>query len=368
MDSSTMRRRALLAATIGGVALAACGGGGSADDPVDEQQRADDAMPAPGAQMQAVLDELALLGALPLHQLGVAQARAQPGPIDAMRSLLARQGRSTASEPVASVVERTLPGPGGDLPVRIYTPASDAPLPLVLYLHGGGWVVGSVDAYDASARALANATPAIVVALGYRRAPEAPFPAAHEDSWAAWQWLVANAQALGGVQRRLAVAGEGAGANMAASIAIRARDAAAVPDPVHQLLITPLVDATLDAPSERQNTNARPLDTASLAWLLDRYLPQSADRADPRFALRANELRDLPSATLITADIDPLRSEGRAYAETLDNLGGWVHWVNFEGVTHDFFGLGAVLDAALDAQRLAAQDLRTAFARVPLPG
>jgi acetyl esterase len=365
MNDGLMRRRALLAAALGSAALAACGGGDDDDDDGLEQERADDAMPAPNAQMQSVLDELAVLGAQPVHTLSVAQARAQPGPADAVRSLLSKQGGSTAPEAVASVVERTIPGPAGALPTRVYTPPGVGPFPVVLYLHGGGWVIGSLDSHDASARALCNAVPAIVIAVDYRKAPEAPFPAAHEDTWAAWTWTLDNAAALGGIARRVAVAGESAGANMAASIALRARDATAVQDPVHQLLVYPVVDADLDSPSERQNAAAKPLDTASLAWFHDRYLPDAAGRTDPRFALRNNDLFNLPSATVITADIDPLRSEGRAYAEALDNLGGWVHWLNVEGVTHEFFGMGAVVDAARDAVAAAAQDLRNAFARVP---
>jgi acetyl esterase len=368
MDDRWMRRRALLAAALASAGLLACGGGSDDDDDDEtpEAQRADDPMPKADAQMQAVLDELALLGAQPVHTLSVAQARAQPGAADAVRSLLARQGRASAPEPVAGVVERTIPGPAGALPARLYTPSGVGPFPVLLYLHGGGWVLGTLDSHDASARALCNAVPAIVVAVDCRKAPEAPFPAAHEDAWAAWQWTVDHAPALGGVARRIAVAGEGAGANMAASIALRARDAAAVQDPVHQLLVCPVVDAELDSPSERQNAGAWPLDTASLGWFFDHYLPDPADRVDPRFALRRNaDLRNLPSATVITADLDPLRSEGRAYAQALDDLGGWVHWLNVEGVTHEFFGLGAVVDAARAAVASAAQDLRTAFARVP---
>ena len=365
MDDWLRQRRALLAAALGSAALAACGGGNDAGGP-SEAGRADDPMPSPNAQMQAVLDELALLGARPVHMLSVAEARTQPGPADAVRSLRARQGRDTAPEPVASVLDRTIPGPAGPLPARIYTPSGLAPFPVILYLHGGGWVTGTLDSHDASARALCNEVPAIVVSVDYRKAPEAPFPAAHEDTWAAWQWTLANAVAIGGTARRVAVAGEGAGANMAASIALRARDAATVQDPVHQLLVHPVVDAELDAPSEKQNAAARPLDTASLAWFFDRYLPDTASRTDPRFALRRNaDLRNLPSATVITADIDPLRSEGRAYAEALDNLGGWVHWLNVDGVTHEFFGMSSVVDAARQAVVAAAQDLRGAFARVP---
>ena len=203
-------------------ALAACGGG---DDRDSEESRRNQAMATPAAQMKAVLDELAALGARPINTLTVQQARTQPTPADAVRSLLVKQGRSTAPEPVGSVENRTFPGPAGALPIRIYKPAGAGPFPVVLYIHGGGWVIADIDTYDSSARALTNAAGAIVVSTHYRQAPENKFPAAHDDTYAAWQWTLANAASLGGIARQVAVVGESVGGNMAASIAIRARDA-----------------------------------------------------------------------------------------------------------------------------------------------
>jgi acetyl esterase len=356
--TSYLRRNLLaLSLALGTSMYGACS---DDDDDLDEAARADDPMPAPDPQMKAVLNALARLGAKPIHTLTVEQARSQPTPADAVRDVLAQQGRSAAAEPVGNVEDRTVVlGNGTTTTLRVYTPAGAGLFPVLLYIHGGGWVIATIDTYDASARALCNAAGAIVVSAEYRKAPEVAFPGAHEDTWAAWQWLLGNAAALNGAASKIAVVGESAGGNMAASIARRARDAQLQP-PVHQVLIYPVVDADVTSPSEQQNRDAAPLDTASLVWIYDKYRP---DPADPRFALRAASFAGLASATVITADIDPLRSEGRAYADALGAAGVPVRWANFEGVTHEFFGMGAVVDKARDAVALAATDLKAAFAR-----
>jgi acetyl esterase len=365
LSALPFHRRSLLALAIAASITAACGGSDD-DDSDDESDRADDAMLMPDDQMQAVLDALVALGAQPIDTLTVDEARTQPTPADAVRAVLTAQGASTDPEPVGSVEDRVIDLPdGSQTTVRIYTPATPvaAPLPSLLYIHGGGWVIATLDTYDASARALCNAAGAIVVSVEYRKAPEVPFPGAHEDTWGAWQWLLDNAEGLGGDAVRIAVVGESAGGNMAASIARRARDED-VQEPVHQVLVYPVVDADVTSPSERQNANAAPLNTASLTWFYERYLPNPSDRTDPRFALREADLAGLASATVITADIDPLRSEGRAYAEALDDAGVNVRWINYRGVTHEFFGMTAVVDKAREAVAAAAADLTAAFARV----
>ncbi len=203
---------------------------------------------------QAVLDELAALGAKPLQTLTVAQARVQATPADAVKSLLVKQGKSTAPEAVGSVEDRTIAGPGGSIAIRIYKPAGAGPFPVALYIHGGGWVIATIDTYDGSARALTNAARAIIL----------------------------------------------------------------------------------------QNHDAAPLGAPALMWFYDKYLPTPADGANPMFSvLRAPSLANLPSATVITADIDPLRSEGRAYAQRLGEAGVSVDYGNYVGVTHEFFGMGA---------------------------
>ena len=314
----------------------------------------------PNARMQAVLDQLAALGAKPLETLTVAQARAQPGPPDAVKALLTKEGKSTAPETVGSVVDTTFAGPAGPVPITIYTPAGTGPFPVALYIHGGGWVIGGRQAYDSSARALTNAAGAVIVSTSYRFSPENRFTAAHDDTFAAYQWVRANARQLNGDPARVAVVGESAGGNMAASITLRAR-AQNVPLPVYQVLIYPVTNYAFDTPSEQVNQNTSPLGTKGLQWFYERYLNSPADGNNTLFSVLRADLQGLPPATVITADIDPLRSEGAAYAQKLIAAGVRVDYRNYPGVTHEFFGMGAVLDDAKQAVSQAAQGLRRSF-------
>ena len=317
----------------------------------------------PNPQMKAVLDELAALGAKPIETLSTEEARKQPTPADAVKRVLQKQGKSTAPEEVGSVQDRAMQTAAGVLPVRIYTPKGSGPFPVVLYIHGGGWVLADLNTYDSSARALANAAQAVVVSTEYRHAPESQFPAAHEDTFTVYRSLIDNARAVNGDPARIAVVGESAGGNMAASIALRARDEG-VQMPLYQVLIYPVANAALDTASQRENVNARPLSTPMLPWFYERYLRSPADALSPYFSvLRAPNLSGLPPATIITAEIDPLRSEGRAYAERLRDAGVPVDYKNYDGVTHEFFGMGAVLDDAKQAVAQAAAGLRNAFSR-----
>ena len=189
--------------------------------------------PPANAPMQSVLDRLATLGGKPITTLAPEEARRQPTPTDAVMALLKEQGKSTAPEPVGSVANRTIPGPDGPLPVRIYTPSGAGPFPVVVYYHGGGWVIATIDTYDASARALTNAANAVLISVEYRKAPESKFPVAHDDAFAAYKWALANAGSIRGDSARVAVAGESAGGNLAAAVSIRARDEG-IKLPVHQ--------------------------------------------------------------------------------------------------------------------------------------
>ncbi|MDQ3038799.1 MAG: alpha/beta hydrolase [Pseudomonadota bacterium] len=189
--------------------------------------------PKADAQMQAVLDQVTQLGGKPIETLTPAEARQQPTSADAVMALLKAQGKPTAPEAVGTVTNSTFPGPGGAVPIRIYMPASAAPanagkgpLPVVLYIHGGGWVIANLDPYDASPCAIANAANAIVVSTHYRKGPAHMFPAAHDDTLAAYQWVLKNAGKLSGDPKRIAVVGESAGGNMAANIALAARRSA----------------------------------------------------------------------------------------------------------------------------------------------
>ena len=312
------------------------------------------------AQMQAVLDQLLVLGGKPIEQLTPQEARRQPTPADAVRALLIKRGRGSEPEPVARIEDKFIPGPGGDIEIRIYTPDGVGPFPVILYIHGGGWVIADLNVYDSSPRALANAAKAVVISTHYRLAPEYPFPASHEDTFAAYRWALDNAKTFNGNANRVAVVGESAGGNMAASICLMAREQS-VPAPVYQVLIYPVVGTDEKTPSFQENANAKPLSKAMMEWFGKHEFQKRQDRQDPRIDLLNANLRGLPPATIITAQIDPLRSGGRMLADRLKAAGVKVVYKNYDGVTHEFFGMAAVLDESKEAIKLAAEDLLKAF-------
>ncbi len=192
--------------------------GAAADSSAHRRCRVRAAPAKPNEQMQAVLDQLAALHPRPITALPAAEARKQPSPADAVKALLKKQGKSTAPEPVGSVMNRTIPGAGGPIPVRIYTPKGAGPFPVVVYYHGGGWVIANLDTYDASPRALANLANAVVVSAHYRQGPEHKFPAAHQDAFAAYSGCWRTPRRLKGDPSRVAVVGESAGGNLAAAV------------------------------------------------------------------------------------------------------------------------------------------------------
>lgn len=314
-------------------------------------------------EMKEVLSALEALDPKPLETLTPGEARKQPTPADAVKSVLQKQGKSTDPEAVSKVEDRKIKGPAGEIPIRIYWPSGSKSegLPVVHYIHGGGWVIADLDVYDASPRAIANAANAIVVSSHYRQAPEHKFPAAHDDSFAAYQWVLANAKALGGDPQAVAVMGESAGGNMAAAIAMMAKQKGAQM-PVHQVLVYPVASYAFDTASYQQNAEAKPLGKAGMQWFFGHYLKSEKDGENPMLSLlKAKDLSGLPSATVITAEIDPLRSEGKAYADRLEQAGVKVEYQNYEGVTHEFFGMGAVVPDAKRAVKQAAGGLRGSF-------
>lgn len=311
-------------------------------------------------EMQAVLDQLAALNGKPIEHLTAKEARLQPSPADAVRELLKRRGQSGVPEPVARVVDSFFPGPGGEIALRIYTPAGRGPFPVILYIHGGGWVIANLDTYDSSPRALANATRAVVVSTHYRLAPEHPFPAAHKDTYACYLWILANAASFDGDSRRVAIVGESAGGNMAAAISLRAREQQ-VSLPSHQVLIYPVAGADMETPSFRENAYAKPLNRAMMEWFARHEFPEGAGTKDPRFDLLNADLRGLPEATVILAEIDPLRSGGELLIARLREAGVKVDDRVYTGVTHEFFGMGAVLAEGRDATQFAANNIVRAF-------
>src|SRR5579871_1847749 len=237
-------------------------------------------------KVRLFLDQLAASGLPGLSTLGVEGARAA---IDGMVAM----GGSVKE--VARVEDRHIPGPAGDVAVRVYTPAGGAaPRPALVYYHGGGWVIGGIASHDGVCRALANAVPALVVSVDYRLAPEHPFPAAAEDAHAAARWVAEHAAEIGADPRRVAVGGDSSGGNLAAATALMARDRGG-PGLAFQLLVYPVTDTAMDTASYRENADGYFLTRADMIWFFDHYLPRAADRTHPYAApLRASDLRGLP--------------------------------------------------------------------------
>ena len=319
-------------------------------------------MAAPNAQMQLILNQLASLGGKPIETLSAAEARKQPTPTDAVKALLTKAGKSAAPDPTVAATDRTIPGPAGALPVRIYTPKSvTGPFPVVVYYHGGGWVMANKDVYDGGARAISRLANAVVISVDYRQGPEHKFPAAHDDAYATYVWTLKNAASMNGDPKRIAVAGESAGGGLALATAIMARDKGAQM-PVAIVSVYPIAGTDTMTASYVENAKAKPLNRAMMSWFFEKYLNGPQDRVDPRVNLVAADLNGLPPTTIINAQIDPLRSDGEILAQKLKAVGVQVEQKTFPGVTHEFFGMGAVLDDAKAAEQMAANALSNAFA------
>lgn len=265
---------------------------------------------------------------------------------------------------MARVEQLEIPGPGGPMPARLYVPeaAGDGPLPLVVYFHGGGWVIGDLETHDSPCRFLAAHSGAAVLAVDYRLAPEHPFPAAAEDAFAAYAWARANAGRLGADPARIAVAGDSAGGNLAAVACLAARDEG-VPGPAMQLLIYPVTDTGRELPSRQLFREGFLLTRRDMAYYEDRYLPPGTDRSDPRVAvLQAADLGGLPPAYVAVAGFDPLRDEGLAYAERLRSAGVPVALRLHPGLVHTFVNLTAISPTSRQAMLEACGALRMGLA------
>ena len=317
----------------------------------------------PDPEMAAVLRVMIGSDPKPFYELPPKLARRHPTPADAVKLLLKERGESTDPEPVGDVDDRTIDGPDGDIDIRVYTPArasADALLPIVFYVHGGGWVIADLDTYDASCRALCNNAGAIVVSSHYRQAPEDKFPAAHEDTYAAYRWTVQNARELGGDPARVGIVGESAGGNMAAAICYNAKREG-VPLPLHQVLVYPIAGYDTNTESYREMAEAVPLNKPAMEWFFEQYLRSPEDGQTPAIAPALADLAGLPPATIINAELDPLRTDGELLAQRFREAGVEVTQRTFDGVTHEFFGMTPVLAKAREAQAMAADALRRAW-------
>ena len=272
---------------------------------------------------------------------------------------------STEAPVAAAPVEvRIVATPAADVPVRIHVPSGEPPFPVLVWIHGGGWVLGSAEQADATCRSLCDRAGAIVVCPDYRLAPEHRFPAAADDSYAVTEWAARNAESFGGDPAKLAVGGDSAGGNLAAVTALLARDRGG-PAIVFQLLIYPVVGLPSDGrPSYEEFAEGHFLTRAVMEWFTDLYASSPEDTESPLFApLRAPSLAGLPPGLVITAECDPLRDEGEEYARRLRADGVECPVERYDGQLHGFFGLTDDLPVGFEAQARAAEALRQAFAR-----
>jgi len=300
-------------------------------------------------QTKAILDQLAAMGGPPLHELEVPQARQM---MEGLRALAA------AGPEVAKVENRKITAAWGEIPLRTYTPSGTGPFPVLVWFHGGGWVLGDLEGADATCRELTNAAGCVVVSVDYHLAPESKFPTAAEDCYAATKWVAENAAALGADARRLAIGGDSAGGNLTAVIALMARDRGG-PAVRFQLLVYPVTDAVFDTRSYRDNADGYLLTKDSMVWFWNHYLRNDADRANPYASpLRAANLAGLPPALCITAEYDPLRDEGEAYAKRLEAAGVKTKLSRYDGTIHGFFSMTAFLDLGKKAVAEAAEALK----------
>jgi acetyl esterase len=319
--------------------------------------------PAADADMQQVLDAFAGLGPKPIASLTPAQARQQPSPADAVKAVLRAKGIADAGEPGVTIQEMTYPGAAGPQKARIYLPAGiSSAKPVLVFFRGGGWVIANLDIYEATPISLAKQLQAVVISIDYRMGPEHKFPAAHDDAIAAYRWVRTNASLWGGDVTRIAVAGESAGGNLAAYVAIAARDQG-LPMPVHQLLVYPVASTATDSPSYHDCADAKPLNAAMMGWFVKNATNGNSDLKDPRLNLIAANLRGLPPTTIVSAEIDPLRSDSDLLAEALTAAGVPVEHRLYRGATHEFFGMAAVVSKAREAQAFAVQRLAVAFTK-----
>ena len=307
-------------------------------------------------QMKIILDAFNAAGPMFLRAETAEQARAK------LRALI--EANLISPPAIYRVEDRHIAGADGQIAARVYTPEGSPPMGVLVYFHGGGWVLGDLESHDHVCRALANGAGCVVVSIDYRLAPEHVFPAGAEDCYAATKWVAENAAALGADASRMAVGGDSAGGNLAAVVSMMARDRGG-PAINFQLLIYPVTDCALDTPSQKEfAADGYALSRADMEWFWKNYLDPGVEKNNPYACpLRAKNLKGLPPALVLTASHDPLRDEGERFAERLIAAGVKVTCTRYEGVTHAFISFADALDKGKEGLRQAADGLRAAFAR-----
>ncbi len=310
--------------------------------------------------MQTVMEKLASYGDPPLIELSAVEARKMHTPADAVMDLI-KENNIAVPPAQVDTSGKDIPVDGGKIHLRIYTPKTgNGPFPVIVYYHGGGWVIANLDTYNASAQAMSEKTGSVVVSVAYRQAPEYKFPTAHNDSFAAYRWVLENAASIKGNASKVALVGESAGGNLAAAVSMMARDKD-VALPVHQVLVYPIAGYDLNTESYQKYAMAKPLDKPLMAWFFDKYLSSKSDGSNPLISLVTANLKGMPSTTIINAEIDPLQTEGATLAKRFEAAGVPVTHRLYNGVTHEFFGMAAVLPEAKQAQALAVEELKKAL-------
>ncbi len=310
-------------------------------------------------QAKSLLDFLASLGRPPIWDVPLAAAREA--------SELMNVRFAGAPQAVAGVRDVRIPGPAGEIPARVYMPDGDAPFPVLVYYHGGGFTIGSIAGYDATLRALANASGCVVVSVDYRLAPEHPFPAGFEDCFAATRWIADHAASLGVDPSRLAVGGDSAGGNLAAGVALRARDEGG-PAIAFQLLIYPTTDGDITRGSYVAYGDGHLLTTELCLWFNEQYVPAGHEHDVRHRVLHAVTHENLPPAHVLVAECDPLYDEAEAYAQKLRAAGVPTTFESYPGMIHGFFNYSGMLDQSRKAVTDAGAVLRAALGAKVRPG
>jgi len=303
-------------------------------------------------QVIKILKEAKALG-LPAYQ--------DLSPTEARKQMLDQAPPVQPDLSVQKVVDRQIPGPEGGIPIRLYYPVGDGPFPVLVYFHGGGWVIGDLDTHHGFCHALAKTSGCLVVAVDYRLAPEHRYPAAVEDAYAATRWVAENSGLIQADPDRFAVCGDSAGGHLAAVVSMMARDRKG-PHIDLQILIYPIIDCRFDTPSYEENKEGYMLTRDMMKWFWYHFINDEREAEDPYVSpLRATNLRDLPRALILTAEYDPLRDEGETYGKKLQETGINVTLTRYPGMIHGFIRMTAVLDKANDALDQVAGKLREVF-------
>ncbi len=311
-------------------------------------------------EMAVVMEKLASLAGKPIETLDAKEARMQPTPTDAVMGVMTEHN-ITMPPSLCDTMGKEIPVSNGTTHVRIYTPKDGASsYPVIVYYHGGGWVIADINVYNASAQGLCEQVGAVVVAVEYPKGPEKKFPAAHQTAFSAYEWVLKNATSFKGDSSRIAVVGESAGGNLAANVSMMARDKK-IKLPLYQVLVYPIANNDLNSESYMKYAAAKPLNKPMMGWFVKNALGSSTVAADPRISLVRANLSGLPSTLIIGAEIDPLQTEGKLLSEKLKDAKVETDYELYTGVTHEFFGMATVIPEAKEAQALASKKLKEAF-------